>query len=130
MYGKLKTWKNLFEQHGITYREVNGVFIPNIELPEQKEIGRFGWQHEEWLKEHYPCRYSLLIGSGEILEYLADIDTGAKEMYSSLIVDFAKAEGVDENLKAIDQMKWVQRMESQAKEIVAKEILFHNLFCL
>lgn len=51
-------------------------------------------------------------------------------MYSSLIVDFAKAEGVDENLKAIDQMKWVQRMESQAKEIVAKEILFHNLFCL
>lgn len=122
--------KTLFEQHGITYREVNGVFIPNIELPEQKEIGRFGWQHEEWLKDHHPCRYSLLIGSGEILEYLADIDTEAKEMYSSLIVDFAKAEGVAENLKATDQMKWVQRMESQAKEIVAKEILFHNLFCL
>ena len=29
--------RSLFEQHGITYLEVNGVFIPNIELPEQKK---------------------------------------------------------------------------------------------
>ena len=34
----------------LEYREVNGVFIPDIELPEEKEIGRFGWQHEKWLK--------------------------------------------------------------------------------
>lgn len=84
-------------------------------------------------QKYYPCRYSLLIGSGEILEYLADIDTEANEMYSSLIVDFAKAEGVNENLKATDQMKWVQMMrniESRAREIVAKAILFYNLFCL
>lgn len=42
--------KSLFDQHGIIYREINGVFIPDIELPEQKEIGKFGWQHEKWLK--------------------------------------------------------------------------------
>lgn len=116
-----------FEQHGFTYREVNGVFIPDIELPEQKEIGRFGWQHEKWLKTHRPCRHSLLVGSCEIFEYLAHIDAEADEMYSSLIVDLAKTEGVDENLKATDQMKWVKMMrniESRAREIVEKEVIF------
>ena len=119
--------KSLFEQHGITYREVNGVFIPDIEPPEQKEVGRFGWQHEKWLKKHRPCRYSLLIGSDEILEYLASIDAEANEIYSSLIVDFTKAEGVNENLKATDQMKWVQMMrniENRAREIVEKEVIY------
>lgn len=119
--------KSLFEKYGITYREVNGVFIPDIELPEQKEIGRFGWQHEKWLKTHRPCRHSLLVGSYEILEYLANIDAEANEMYSSLIVNLAKAEGVDEHLKATDQMKWVQMMQSierKAKEIVEHEVIF------
>ena len=119
--------KSLFEKYGIAYREVNGVFIPDIELPEQKEIGRFGWQHEKWLKTHRPCRHSLLVGSYEILEYLANIDAEANEMYSSLIVNLAKAEGVDEHLKATDQMKWVQMMQSierKAKEIVEHEVIF------
>lgn len=119
--------KSLFEQHGITYREVNGVFIPNIELSKQKKFGKFGWQHEEWLKTHRPCRHSFLVGSCEILEYLANIDAEANEMYSSLIADFAKAEGVDENLKLIDQMKWVQmirNIENRAREIVEKDVIY------
>ena len=117
----------LFEQHGITYLEVNGVFIPNIELPEQKKIGRFGFQHETWLKTHHRFRYSLLLGSGELNEYLYQIDMEANEMYESLIIDYAKAKGVNEHLKAMDQMKWVQMMRSisdRAREIVEHEIIF------
>ena len=118
---------SLFEQHGITYLEVNGVFIPNIELPEQKEIGRFGLQHEMWLKTHHRFRYSLLLGSREINEYLYQVDKEASEMYESLIADYAKAEGVNEHLKAMDQMRWVQMMkniEHRAKEIVEAEVIF------
>ncbi len=116
---------NFFEN--IEYREVNGVLIPDIELPEEKEIGRFGWQHEAWLKQHHRFRYSHLIGSGEIIDYLANIDAEANAMYESLIADFAKAEGVDENLKATDQLQWGQRMTSireRALEIVNSEVIF------
>ncbi len=118
---------SLFEQHGLTYREFNGVFIPNIELPEQKEIGRFGCQHEVWLKEHHRLRYSHLLGSGELNEYLYQIDIEANERYELLIADFAQAEGVDEHLKATDQSKWIQMMRNisaQAREIVEHEIIF------
>ena len=111
----------------LEYREVNGVFIPDIELLEEKEIGRFGWQHEAWLKQHHRFRYSYLIGSGGIIDYLASVDAEANEMYESLIADFAKAEDVDENLKETDQMQWVRRMQSianRAREIVEKEVIF------
>lgn len=111
----------------LEYHEVNGVFIPDIELPEEKEIGRFGRQHEAWLKKHHRFRHSHLIGSGEIIDYLANVDAEANEMYESLIADFAQVEGVDENLKATDQMQWVQQMQSianRAREIVEKEVIF------
>ena len=48
-------------------------------------------------------------------------------MYESLIIDYAKAEGVNEHLKAMDQMRWVQMMkniEHRAKEIVEAEVIF------
>ena len=124
---KNETNNSLFEQHGITYREINGVFIPNIELPEQKEIDRFGFQHETWLKTHHRLRHALLLGSGELNEYLYQVDKEANEMYESLITDYAKVEGVDEQLKATDQMKWIQMMrniDNRVKEIVQAEIIF------
>ena len=65
---------SLFEQHDITYREVNDVFIPNLELSEQKEIGRFGQQHEVWPKIHHHLRHSLLLGSRKLNKYLNQVE--------------------------------------------------------
>lgn len=48
-------------------------------------------------------------------------------MYESLIADFAQAEGINENLKVSDQMKWVKLMKSivnRAREIIEKEVIF------
>ena len=85
---KNKTNSSLFEQHGITYCEINGVFIPNLELPEQKEIGQFGLQHEIWLKTHHHLRHSLLLGSGELNEYLYQVDkTSCRYRISSVSIN-------------------------------------------
>ena len=87
----------------------------------------FGVSHEAWLKQHRRFRHSYLIGSGEIIGYLVSVDAEANELYDSLITDFAKAEGVDENLKATDQMQWAQRMTSireRVQEIVNSEVIF------
>ena len=117
--------KKYFEK--LEYREINGVFVPDIELPEEKEIGRFGRQHEAWLKQNRRCRHSLLVGSGEIIDYLVSLDAEANEMYGSLIADFSKAEGIDEKLKETDPMQWIQQMQNianRAREIVEKEVIF------
>ena len=38
----MKETKTIYEQLGGTYREENGNLVPNVELPEQKPIGKYG----------------------------------------------------------------------------------------
>ena len=122
----MKDTKTIYEQLGGTYREENGSLVPDMELPEQKPIGKYGRMHLEYLKQHRRGRYSALLGEGQLNAYLAEIDEQAQEMLSSLTVELAKTQGVDEHLKATDQMRWVQLMNngrSAAEETVMRELI-------
>ena len=122
----MKDTKTIYEQLGGTYREENGNLVPNVELPEQKPIGKYGRMHLEYLKQHRRGRYSALLGEGRLNAYLADVDEQAHEMLSSLTAELAKTQGIDEHLKATDQMRWVQMMNnvhSSAEETVMRELI-------
>ena len=122
----MKEAKTIYEQIGGTYREENSSLVPDMELPEQKPIGKYGRMHLEYLKQHRRGRYSALLGEGQLNAYLAEIDEQAQEMLSSLTVELAKTQGVDEHLKATDQMRWVQLMNnvrSAAEETVMRELI-------
>ena len=122
----MKEAKTIYEQLGGTYREENGSLIPDVELPEQKPIGKYGRMHLEYLKQHRRGRYSALLGEGRLNAYLADVNEQAQEMLSSLTLDLAEAQGIDEDLKATDQMRWVQMMNnvrSSAEETVMRELI-------
>ena len=123
----MKEVKTIYEQIGGTYREENGSLVPDVELPEQKPIGKYGRMHLDYLKQHRRGSYSALLGEGRLNAYLSGIDEQAHEMLTSLTVECAKAQGIDEHLKATDQMRWVQMMnnvKAQAEEIVANELLY------
>ena len=122
----MKDAKTIYEQLGGTYREENGNLVPDVELPEQKPIGKYGRMHLEYLKQHRRGRYSALLGEGRLNAYLADMDEQAHEMLTSLTVELAKTQGIDEHLKATDQMRWVQMMNNvrnSAEEIVMRELI-------
>lgn len=122
----MKDTKTIYEQLEGTYREEKGSLVPNVELPEQKPIGKYGKMHLDYLKQHRRGRYSALLGEGLLNAYLADVDEQAHEMLSSLTVELAKAQGIDEHLKATDQMRWVQMMNnvrSSAEETVMSELI-------
>ena len=122
----MKDTKTIYEQLGDTYRAEKGNLVPNMELPEQKPIGKYGRMHLEYLKQHRRGRYSALLGEGRLNTYLSEIDEQAHEMLTSLTVEFAKTQGVDEHLKATDQMRWVQMMNnvrSSAEETVMRELI-------
>ena len=119
--------QNYYEQLGGTYREENGNLVPDVELPEQKSIGKYGRMHLDYLKQHRRGRYSTLLGEGRLNAYLADVDEQAHEMLTSLTVELAKTQGIDEHLKATDQMRWVQMMNNvrnSAEETVMRELIF------
>ena len=122
----MKEAKTIYEQLGGTYREENGNLVPDVELPEQKPIGKYGQMHLDYLKQHRRGRYSTLLGEGRLNAYLSEIDEQAHEMLSSLTVELAKTQGIDEHLKETDQMRWVQMMNNvrnSAEEIIMRELI-------
>ena len=122
--------KSLFEQLGGTYREEYGYLIPNLTLPdeEQVEIGVWGQRHLRYIKKHHKVRYVNLLTSGKLNAYLADIDKQAEDMFFRLVKQMAEREGVTEQLKADNQMKWVARMNNirnRATEVVNHDIIYN-----
>ena len=87
----------------------------------------WGRKHEQYLKEHRPVLYSDLVLSGKLYSYLADIDTQARNKLHLLITQLAEKEGINEQLKAQDQMVWVGAMNSirnRAEEIMLQEPIY------
>ena len=122
----MKEAKTIYQQLGGTYREEKGSLIPDVELPEQKPIGKYGKMHLDYLKQHRRGRYSTLLGEGRLNAYLSEINEQAHEMLTSLTVELAEAQGIDERLKATDQMRWVHMMNnvrSSAEETVMRELI-------
>ncbi len=122
--------KTIFEEMGGTYVRQGDYFIPCLTLPAEKEnqpIGVWGQRHKHYLQEHKRATYTTLLTSGKLNSYLADIDKQAQEMFSRLVKQMAKREEVTEQLKAENQMLWVQKMNSirnGAVEIVNHEFIF------
>ncbi len=122
--------KSLFEQNGGTYRQVGDYLIPNLIIsPEERNIslGRWGMMYKEHLRKSNQLQFTLLLTKGELFRHCAEVEQQAKNLFSMLVDDMAKAEGVTEQLKVDDQMEWVKQMnniESRAKEIVCNEIIY------
>ena len=120
--------QSLYEQNGGTYREENGHLIPNLALPESNEqpIGKYGLIHLDYLKKHRRGTYTTLLTEGRLNAYLADVDSQAKKILDLIIKQSAERERVNEDLKAKDQLKWVQMMnniKASAEEAVTVEFL-------
>ena len=116
------------ESYGITYTEKGGLLYPDLMLPEQssEDIGQFGRMRLRYLKGHRKAYYSLLCMKLELNDHLREINRQALEQIELISYQLAQAESVTEQLKARDQLGWVQAMNSckaRAEEIVIKEIV-------
>ena len=119
--------KTLYETLGGTYREENGRLIPEIKLPEQKEIDKYGRLHLEYLKKHRKGRYTNLLSEGALNQRLYEIDVEAKAMVESIFTRLAAERGIDEDLKAHDMLGWVAEMnniKASAEDIVLREVVY------
>ena len=117
------------ERTGLKYELVGDYYLiaGDDEPEEDQPIGIWGQRHLRYLKRCHRVRYANLLTSGELNAYLADIDQRAEEMFERLIKQMATAEGVTEQLKAIDQMAWVGKMNNirnRADEIVNNDLIF------
>lgn len=121
--------KSLFEEMGGKYERQGDYLIPCLTLPAEEEqpIGIWGERHLHYLKEYRKGTYINLLTSGRLNAYLAEIDKQAQERFDRLIESMKQAQGITEQLKAENQLEWVQRLNNIracAREIVEKEIIY------
>ena len=115
------------EQNGITYELRGEQYYPLLELPEQREFGKYGRLHLEYLKEYRKGRYTNLLSVGTLNQRLYEIDVEAKQMIETIIPRLAAERGIDEDLKARDMFAWVAEMnniKASAEEIVLREVVY------
>ena len=122
----MKLKPNIYE-NGIDYTLSGDCYLPELKLPEEtRPIGRWGRLHREYLKNSRPLLYNELLLSGRLQTILADLDEQAAERCRLIVQQMAQAEGITEEIKARDPVRWVQAMNSirsRAEEIVKAELI-------
>ena len=98
----------------LTYTQIGEYLYPNLTLPETEEapMGKYGMLHKTYLKENKPMLYDRLLLAGKLDGHLMDIDRRATEMVEQLTRELAQQNRVDEEMKATNQMAWVQAMNN------------------
>ena len=113
----------------ITYHEENGYLIPNVAVGfnTTRPIGKYGRMRREYLREHRPVLFGLMVQNGTLFDNLIETEDAAQSRLGTIVPALAKTAGATEAFKAADQMKWVGIMnacKAQAEEVIFQEIIF------
>ena len=111
----------------LTYISFGVYEIPNIALHESGSIGHYGRLRREYLREHRPMIFNTLVLSERLFPHLQEVERQAHDRIDELTELLKKERMIDENLKALDPMRWVGEMNNIrvcAEEIVLKEIVY------
>ena len=116
------------EKNGMSYTLHGDYYLPDLVLREEEPIyGKYGMLRKQFLKEHRSAGYQYLLLTGKLNEHLNQTDQEAREQVETLMEQMTEKQGVTEELKAQDQMKWVRLMnniKASAEEIVLKNMVY------
>ena len=115
----------------LTYSRNNGYRVPNLRMDEDgmqaEQLGRFGQMREKYLMEHRQGLYQSMLLTGRLWTHLTETDRQAEDMMEHLTQEMAASMGVNEAMKAADQLEWVRRMNTirhSAEESVLNDLIF------
>ncbi|MFQ6942898.1 MAG: TnpV protein [Clostridia bacterium] len=94
---------------------------------EKIPAGKYSLMRYNYLKNHKNYELTNLVMNKKLTEHLTQIQEQASKRVQKLVEEMKKQEGITEELKAQDQMKWVGLMnniQQTAEEIVANELIY------
>ena len=113
----------------VTYRMQDGFQIPNLLMPQEPEVhpGKYAELRRQYLKKHRRVLYTNLKTSCRLTEHLAEIEQTAKAMVSRSVQRMAEAEGLTEQMKEADPMRWtglMNNLKHTAEEQVLTDLIY------
>ena len=113
----------------LNYERNGDYLLPDLGLndAEKLSLGKYSLLRQRYLEENRPSLYTRLMLSGKLMEHLQEIEQTAQKRLESLMSQLSMQAGVTEELKAQDQLAWVQRMnalQAQAEEMILSELIY------
>ena len=111
----------------LTYTMQGDYLIPDLIPPDSPKVGKYGMLRRSYLKQWRNGLYTGMLLSDKLNSHLEEIDRQANAMMDRLTMQYAQEDGVTENLKAQNQMLWVQLMENcrnRAEATVLKDLIY------
>ena len=113
----------------VTYRMQDGYQVPNLMMPSVPEVhlGKYAELRRAYLKKRRRVLYTNLKTSGKLTEHLSETEQTARRMVEQAVVQMARAEGVTEDLKATDPLRWTGLMNNlrhSAEELVLNDLIY------
>lgn len=115
------------ERNDLWYELCGDYYVPCLEAPESPRVGKFGRLRNSFLREQRGAIYTGMLFSGKLNAHLEETDRQANELLDRLVREYAAAEQITEDLKANDQMAWVQAMSglrNRAEEVVLSDLIY------
>lgn len=117
------------EKTRIEYNLVGDYYIPNLVLEAEEKVilNKYGLLRLNYLKEHKKADYIIMFMNKTLNKHLKEVQETAKARVDILIKEFAKQDNINEELKAKNQLEWVQMMnncKNRAEEIVFSELIY------
>ena len=122
--------ESLFEKLGGTYTLAeDGLYYPDISIPKSDppRYSKYGRMRLHYLQDHRPLVYHDLILHVKLTGHLNEIDEIANARMELLIRQMQEQQGINEELKARNQLAWIGAMNNilaAAEEIVCAEVIF------
>ena len=113
----------------VTYRMQDGFQIPNLLMPQEPEVhlGKYAELRRQYLKKHRRVLYTNLKTSCRLTGHLAEIEQTAKAMVARSIQRMAEAEGLTEQMKETDPLRWtglMNNLKHSAEEQVLNDLIY------
>ena len=111
----------------ITYRNEGNILIPNLTVPEplNRSLGIYGRMRRDYLKQNHRSIYSAMMLKGTLHDHLAEIDKICHEEFEIRVKAMSDAQGITEELKAKDMLKWTGLMNNIKNSV--REELMHEI---
>lgn len=114
----------------VTYRVQEGFRLPNLLMPQEPEthLGKYAELRRQYLMQHRRVLYTNLKTNGKLAAHLAEIEETAQRMVTQTVAQMAKAEGMTEELKAVDPQRWtglMNNLKHSAEEAVLSDLIYN-----
>ena len=116
-----------FEAMGGSYTSEGDYLLPNLEVPESPNSGIWGERRRRYLQTSQKTLYTAMLLGDTLNAHLEEVDKSATEMFDRLVEQMKSRDCITEELKATNQLEWVQRMNAihhEATEVVMKELIY------